>query len=87
MEIAQLRLGVLEALKAALPGGIDEATRESFLAGKTNLLLADLNLDSLARMEFCIGIELATGVTLLPAHLAELESTDAVQRYVMERVA
>ena len=87
MESAELRRAVVDALKAAAPGALDDAAREAFLAGKSNLLLAQLNLDSLARMEFCIAIELATGVTLLPAQLAALDSTDAVQHYVMERLA
>jgi hypothetical protein len=44
-------------------------------------------MDSLGEMEFCIAIELKTGVTLLPAELAELKSTDAVERCIRERLA
>jgi acyl carrier protein len=82
MEIAQLRQAVLEALRAAVPGGLDDATSRSFLAGELDVDLARLVMDSLARMEFCIAIELSTGVTLLPTQLAELATTDAVERCI-----
>ena len=43
-------------------------------------------MDSLGEMEFCIAIELSTGVTLLPPQLAELGSTDAVERLIREKL-
>ena len=78
-KISRSRVAVFEALKVAAPGTFDEALRRSFLAEGLNLKLADLHLDSLAEMEFCIAIELSTGVTLLPSELVELSSTDAVE--------
>jgi len=77
--ISRSRQAVFEALKIAAPGTFDEALRRAFLAEALNLKLADLHMDSLGEMEFCIAIELSTGVTLLPSELAELSSTDAVE--------
>ena len=82
METAQIRQAVLEALRASVPGAFDDAVGRSFLAGDLDVDLDGLGMDSLARMEFCIAIELATGVTLLPAQLAELATTDAIQRRI-----
>jgi acyl carrier protein len=78
-KISRSRQAVFEALKVAAPATFGETLRRSFLAEGLNLRLADLNMDSLAEMEFCIAIELSTGVTLLPSELAELSSTDAVE--------
>jgi len=78
------RQAVFEALKVAAPGTFDEALRRSFMAEELNLSLADLHMDSLAEMEFCIAIELSTGVTLLPSELAGLASTDAVELRIRE---
>jgi hypothetical protein len=43
-------------------------------------------MDSLGHMEFCIAIELSTGVTVLPPQLAELKSTDAIERLIREKL-
>ena len=86
MENAQLRIAVLEALKAAVPGAVTDQMRDSFLAGGLNIELARLEMDSLARMEFCISIELSTGVTLVPPQLAELGSTDAIEHCIREQL-
>ena len=37
-------------------------------------------------MEFCIAIELSTGVTLLPSQLEELATTDAIARCIREKL-
>ena len=79
VKVSRSRQAVFDALKVAAPATFDEGLRRSFLAEGLNLKLADLNLDSLGEMEFCIAIELSTGVTLLPSELAELSSTDAVE--------
>ena len=85
-ELPRPRQAVFEALKAAAPQTFNDNLRQAFLAG-SNLRLADLDLDSLAKMEFCIAVELATGVTLLPSQLAELASTDAIERRIREAMA
>ena len=86
MADAKIRLAVFDALKAAVPGAASDARCRSYLDGGTNLRLAEFGMDSLARMEFCIAIELATGVALLPAELVALDSTDAVERHLRDRL-
>ena len=83
---SSLRAAIVEALRVGAPGALDDEGRRAFLAGGTNLVLAELGMDSLGEMEFCIAIELKTGVTLLPAELAELKSTDAIERRIRERL-
>jgi len=41
-------------------------------------------MDSLAQMEFCISLELSTGVSLVPSQLAKLASTDAVEQRIRQ---
>lgn len=83
-EVSRDRQAVFEALKAAVPQAFNDEMRRSFLADGSNLRLAELEMDSLAKMEFCIAIELSTGVTLLPSQLIELASTDAIERRLRE---
>jgi acyl carrier protein len=61
-----------------------DALQQSFLANGLNLNLADLEMDSLAQMEFCISLELSTGVSLVPSQLAKLASTDAVEQRIRQ---
>jgi len=81
-----LRLAILEALKIAAPGALNDEARKTFLTTGSNIVFAELDMDSLGEMEFCIAIELSTGVTLLPSELAELASTDGVERRLREKL-
>jgi hypothetical protein len=83
-KLSRSRQSVFDALRIAAPSTFTEKMRGSFLAGGLNVRLADLELDSLAQMEFCIAIELATGVTLVPSQLSELGCTDAIERRINE---
>ncbi len=80
MEISRSRQAIFEALKAATPHTFNDEMRRSFLADGLNLNLDYIDMDSLAQMEFCIEIELATEITIVPSQLAELASTDAIER-------
>ena len=84
MAISAARQAVFDALRSASPQAFDEEMQRAFLANGTNFRLADLEMDSLSEMEFCIAIELATGVTLLPPQLMALGSTDAVEERLRE---
>jgi acyl carrier protein len=79
------RLAIAEALRVGAPGALTDEARRAFLDTGENIVLAELGMDSLGEMEFCIAIELATGVTLLPSDLAALESTEAVERRIREK--
>jgi acyl carrier protein len=80
-------MAVFEALRIGARSGFDDERRRRFLDEGASLLLADLDMDSLGRMEFCIAIELSTAVTLLPAQLAELGSTEAIEQFVRRKLA
>ena len=73
-------------MTTAAPGALNDEMRSAFLTSGSNLVLAELDMDSLGEMEFCIAIELSTGVTLLPSELASLASTDAIERRILEKL-
>jgi len=88
MDRAQLRIALFDALQAAnVPEAFDEDLRRSFLDEGKDVDLSQLEMDSLARMEFCIAVELSLGVTLLPRQVQELGSTGAIERFVAEKLA
>ena len=84
--ISPARLAVFEALKIAAPGAFNAAMRQSFLTEGTNIVLAEIDIDSLVEMEFCIAIERLTAVTLLPPQLKELATTDAIERWLQAQL-
>jgi acyl carrier protein len=45
-----------------------------FLAGELDLPLEQLGMDSLAEMELCIGIEVNTGLQIVPEDLRQIET-------------
>jgi len=83
-KISRSRQAVFEALKVAAPGTFSDELRRSFLEDGLSIQLADLQMDSLAEMEFCIAIELSSGVTLVPSELAGLSTTDAVEARIRQ---
>lgn len=82
-EDSPIRKAVFEALRVASPDSFDAARRQAFMEG-SDLVLADLGMDSLGEMEFCIDLELSTGATLLPSQLAELATTNGVAQRIQE---
>jgi len=87
MENSRCRRAVIEALQVAGAfGQLEEAKRKAYVDEGAHLDLSELELDSLGKMEFCIAIELSLGVTVLPGQLAELGSTEAIERYIGERL-
>jgi acyl carrier protein len=56
----------------------DQGLEDDFIAGRTNPLLADLGIDSLAEMELCIAIENEFGVSIVPADLGDLKTLEGV---------
>ncbi|CAG0949499.1 acyl carrier protein [Burkholderiales bacterium] len=56
---------IAEGLEAGAVGIINEIrVREAFFAGTWDIRIADLDMDSLARMELSMAIEIALGVSL-----------------------
>lgn len=67
-----LPVGLLDPATLATPEG---------LIGKS---FDDLGFDSLAFMEFCIALQLESGVELNVATVTEMSSPDAVARHLSE---
>lgn len=86
MDARTIRQAMVDGLEAGAVVRIGHRdTRSSFLAGEIDIPLAELEMDSLARMELCIAIELGTGVSLAPEELDRYPTLDALVRDVLER--
>lgn len=58
---------LVEFLEVANVSGVrDNARIEQFIEGDCDVDLADLQLDSLGTMEFCIAIEVNCGISIVP---------------------
>ena len=82
-----VREALIEGLEA---GGVGQASqvrfRQPFLDGTLDATFEELGLDSLARMEVCIAIEVATGVSLAPEELARYATLDALVADIVGRL-
>ena len=79
----EIRRIVVEALTHANAIGIeDHPDREAFLAGRADISLQDLEIDSLAAMEFCIYLELNCGIEITPDELEDVRSIKALASIV-----
>jgi hypothetical protein len=58
----------------------DQGVRDRLLGGSPDFDLSDLDLDSLAAMEFCIAMEVNTGVSIVPNDLARIHTLGALVR-------
>lgn len=88
MDARTIREAVIEGLEA---GGVHPASRaeerRAFLAGERDFVIAELEMDSLARMELCIAIEIATGLSLAPEELGRYATLGALVDDVGRRCA
>jgi len=82
-----VRQALIEGLEA---GGVSEASqirfRAPFIDGTLDATFEELALDSLARMELCIAIEVALGVSLAPEELQRYRSLDALADDLIARL-
>jgi len=79
-EIRQILADGLEA--GAVHQVNDVSTREAFLAGTRDLTFEELEMDSLAKMELCIAIEVNAGVSVLPEQLRKIGSLGRLVAWV-----
>ena len=70
--LSPVLIEAITAAKANFPP--DDPLIAAIQQGGRDIKLTDLNFDSLAWMEFCISVELATGAELTPEHLEHLET-------------
>jgi Phosphopantetheine attachment site len=77
MDSAQARQMLLELFEQANIFYLrNNALGPAFLAGALDLPLEQLGMDSLAEMELCIGIEVNTGLQIVPEDLRQIETLD-----------
>jgi len=75
MTSADSKKFVLNALERANILGIRKhPKRADFLDGKSDIDFSELEMDSLARMELCIYIEVAKGIEIAPDQFDEIRS-------------
>lgn len=72
---------------ASVPRFRDSAEQADFVAGRRDIRMADLEIDSLAAMELCIAIETNSGVSIAPGELAEVASLGALAERVERALA
>jgi Phosphopantetheine attachment site len=65
----------------------DFGMTEQFVSGGFDIGLAELEMDSLAAMEFCISIELNTGVSILPDELVKFNSLQQIALAIQEKIS
>ncbi len=73
---SDLRRQVADALQAAVPARPAQMT--AFLEGHGDCKLDEFEMDSLGLMEFCIALELSTGIALTPEDVQNAGSLAAV---------
>ena len=82
----EVRKLLVRALDDASVFGIrDEALQQSFVDGRRDVAFAELDIDSLARMELCIAIEVETGVVIVPGDLEHMASLGELARAICTR--
>lgn len=81
-----IRAALVEGLEAGGVGQVNRVgIRDRFLAGELDLKLTELDMDSLAKMELCIAIEVSTGVSLAPEELDRYDSLGALVAEIERR--
>lgn len=77
----------VEGLVAGAVHSINDVdTRKAFLDGTRDLAFDELAMDSLARMELCIAIEVGTGVSMAPEELGRYRSLGELAAHLLERL-
>ena len=83
----QIREMLMAALCAARYGKPPApAIGQAVLSGDRELMLDQLDFDSLAWMEFCISVELQSGQELTPAHIDRMRYFFEIEDWLHERV-
>ena len=78
--LSSVLIEAITAAKANFPP--NDSLIEAVQQGGKDIKLTDLNFDSLAWMEFCISVELATGAELTPEQLKHFETLCDVSTWI-----
>lgn len=85
---AKIRQVLVDALEIGSVALIyDPTVRAPFLAGDGDVTLDRLDMDSLARMELCIAVEVETGVSLTPEDLDAHATLGDLARHIERQAA
>lgn len=85
MSVTNARQFVADAVRKANIIGIrSHPNFQAFLEGTGDVNFGDLEMDSLARMELCISIEIGTGVEITPDQLDEIKSLAELVKRISE---
>ncbi len=71
---------MVEALRCAGVPAERSGLLGAYLAGGSDVLLSDIEMDSLAVMELCIWLELNCGLSLAPDEVGRMRSLDEIVR-------
>lgn len=86
MDARAIREAMAEGLEA---GGVTVLSRigqrRAFVDGERDYTLAELGMDSLAKMELCIAIEIGTGISMAPEEVDRYASLGAIVGEVVRR--
>jgi hypothetical protein len=83
MDERAIRVILADGLEAGAVGALRESgPLAKFLAGEIDFDLAALGMDSLARMELCIAIEVGTGQSLAPEELVQFKTLGDLVRAI-----
>lgn len=86
MSVTNARQFVVDAAgKANVIGVRSHPNLQAFLDGAGDVNFSDLEMDSLARMELCISIEVGTGVEITPDQLDEIKSLAGLVEKILEK--
>ena len=80
-----IRQFVLDALEHACPSIRDHTGLTAFLNETGDINFDAIEMDSLARMELCIYIEVNTGMELTPDQLDEIASLEGLAHALANR--
>ena len=87
MNEREIRLILADGLEAGAVHQVSNVSiREAFLAGTRDLTFEELEMDSLAKMELCIAIEVGTGVSLAPEELGRFAAIGEIVAMLRERL-
>lgn len=83
LDETDLRRHVADAIQIVVP--VDRSVMMAFLEGQGDCRLDSFEIDSLGLMEFCIALELSTGIGLTPEDVQNAGSLAAITRLAAGR--
>lgn len=83
MSTTKTKESILAALEAGYVGAaMVEKLRTGYLTKGDDYAIADLGLDSLGLMEFCISLEVNDVISMSPEDVLRLNSLNAIARFI-----